>query len=49
MAGQIVLHPNDAIPINAERRRALIRQYLFEAFPQGQMHFPKHNLYNQTL
>jgi hypothetical protein len=41
VVGQIVLHPNGAMPIPAERRRALIRQYLSEAFPQGQNPFPQ--------
>jgi hypothetical protein len=42
VARQIVLHPNGAIPITAERRRALNRQYLSEAVPQG------HNPFSQT-
>lgn len=39
VAEQIVLHPSGAIPTTAERRRALIRQHLSEAFPQGQNPF----------
>ncbi len=41
MAGQVVLHPINAIPSTVERRRALIRQYPSEAFSQSQNPFPQ--------